>query len=97
MNACEVPLELAIGQRVRAEDGQAIGRLEEVRVDEDWRVTEYLIGAAGLLERWSITTLSLFGIARKARGYRARWDQIDLRDVRHPRLTCRREDLARLE
>jgi hypothetical protein len=96
MSAQEIQLELAVGRRVRTPDGQVVGRLEEVRADDDWRITEYLIGTMGLLERLSISTLSVFGIARKARGYRARWDQLDLRDPRHPRLTCRREDLDRL-
>jgi hypothetical protein len=95
MSAHEIQLELAIGRRVRTTGGQVVGRLEEVRA-VDWRVTEYLIGSTGLLERWSVATLSLFGRAPRARGYCARWDQLDLRDPLHPRLTCPREDLARV-
>ena len=97
MSGREIPLELAIGRRVRTLDGHVIGRLEEVWADDGWYVTEYLIGAAGLLERWSVVTLSLFGIARKARGYSAGWNQLDLDDPRRPRLTCPSGDLARLE
>jgi hypothetical protein len=97
MSAREIHIELAIGRRVWAPDDRAIGRLEEVRSDDQWRITEYLIGTTGLLERLSVTTLSLFGIGRKRRGYRARWDQVDLRDVRRPRLTCRTEELQPLE
>jgi len=97
MSAREVHLELAIGQRVWTEGDKAIGRLEEVRADDQWRITEYLIGTTGLLERLSVSTLSLFGIAHKPRGYSARWDQVDLSDVRRPRLTCRKEDLQTLE
>jgi len=96
MSAQEIQLELAIGRRVRTPGGQVVGRLEEVRADDDWRITEYLIGTIGLLERLSVSTLSVFGIARKARGYRVRWDQLDLRDPRRPRLTCPREDLEQL-
>jgi hypothetical protein len=93
----EISLELAIGQRVRTADGQVIGRLEEVRADDDWRITEYLIGPAGLLERLSVTASSAVGLAWRARGYRARWDQLDLTHPMHPRVTCDPSQLARIE
>ena len=81
MNAREVRLELAVGRRVRAKNGRPVGRLEEVVADEHWRVREYHIGPGAV----------------RRRGYRARWDQLDLSDPRQPRLTCALEEIARLE
>ena len=75
-----------------------IGRLEEVRVEAKGRrytVTEYLIGPAGLLERLGLGVRYLLG--RKGSGYRARWDQLDISDPEHPRLTCSLGELTRTE
>jgi len=97
MSAREVRLELAVGRRVRARNGRPIGRLEEVRADDRWTVTEFLIGPGAFLERVGMHARSLLGFAIHPRGYRARWDQVDLSDPRQPRLTCSLEELERLE
>jgi hypothetical protein len=96
MSAREIHLELALGRRVLAKNGRPVGRLEEIRVDDDWAIIEYLIGSAALLERLSVSALSLFGVSRPGEGYRARWNQVDLTDPRRPRLTCPVDELARL-
>jgi hypothetical protein len=78
---------------VRAANGRSIGRLEEVRADRRGAgatVTDYVIGPAGLAERLSAPFLPFLGWRR---GFRARWDQIDVSDPRHPRLLCPVEEL----
>ncbi|HET9794112.1 MAG TPA: hypothetical protein VFS34_06585, partial [Thermoanaerobaculia bacterium] len=59
----EIRLELALGRRVRAKNGRAIGRLEEIRAEKrgaDWIAREIRIGPAALLERLAAGT-RLFG------------------------------------
>ena len=96
MKASEVRLELAVGRRVRAMNGRVIGRLEEIRVSDSWTIDEYLIGPLALAERLSITAISIRGGSMR-RGYRARWNQLDISDPVTPRLTCSIEELARLD
>lgn len=83
-------VDAVLGRTVWAPDGQRVGRLEEcraVREGDQWFVDEWLIGAAGLLERLGLSALLVAGIDR-AGGYVARWDQLDLRDPAHVRLSC---------
>lgn len=92
-SAKEARVERLIGRRVLDLRGRSIGRLEEIRAEPDhdgYRVSEYLIGSYGLIERLAMTRLW-----RRARGYRARWDQIDLSDPDCPRLTCPTGELVR--
>jgi hypothetical protein len=70
-----------------------IGRLEEVRAEQrgaDYEVREYLLGPGALLERLSLAG-RVFGRARRT--LVARWDQLDVSDPQHPRLTCAVDDL----
>ena len=64
-------------------------------------VTEFHIGSAALLERLSVLAIRLspHGASRRSwrRGYRVRWDQLDLSDPRHPRLLCPVGELAVLD
>ena len=46
------------------------------------------------MERLNPGLKALFGV--RAGGKVARWDQIDISDPAHPRLTCRIEELQRL-
>ena len=92
-------VELLIGQPVLARNGVSIGRLEEIRAtisDRSLVVSEYHVGTFAMLERLSASVvgralLSAFQIRRK--GYAIRWDQLDLRDPRRPRLTCQLSEL----
>jgi hypothetical protein len=104
MKQQEIHLELLIGKRVFALNGQSVGRLEEVRAELNARghcfVTEFLVGSYAFLERLSAwrmgrEILRLLHVRRKA-GYRVRWEQLDLSDPRRPRLRCDVEDLVRL-
>src|SRR3954469_23177985 len=92
----EVRLERLLGRQVLAANNHALGRLEEVRVErvgDRYVVTEYVIGALGLLERLGIGVKLLFG--GRGSGYAARWDQLDISDFEHPRLTCPIDQLRR--
>jgi len=89
-----VHLEDLLGRKVVAQDGQAVGRVEEEQAQRhggDHEATEFLIGGGALLERWSIVR-RLF--RSHDRTIVARWDQIDISRPRKPRLTCAVEDLA---
>jgi hypothetical protein len=93
----ELRVERMLGRQVLARNNQPMGRLEEFRAEKqgrDWVVVEYVIGAAGLLERLGVGVKMLLG--RAGGGYVARWDQLDVTDPERPRLTCGVEELRRL-
>jgi hypothetical protein len=93
----ELRLDRLLGRRVRARNNRSVGRLEEVRAEQGaagWVITAYVIGAAGLLERLGVGVKLLFG--RRSGGHIAAWDQLDISDPDHPRLTCRVEELEPL-
>ena len=93
----EVRLDRLLGRSVHAKDGRRIGRLEEFRACKEgsgWAVTEFVIGAAGLLERLDLGARLVLGL--KTRGYLARWDQLHLEEEGHVRLTCAVEELHQL-
>jgi hypothetical protein len=94
----EIRLELLIGRRVFTGGGQVVGRLQECRAEREdahWAVTEFDIGPSALFERLAVHHLGL-GWKGNVRGYRARWDQLDLSDPDRPRLTCGVEELKAL-
>lgn len=99
--AQEVHLELLLGKRVLDQTGKPIGRIEEVRAEQqgdEWVIQEYLVGTAALLERLSAWTiglgiLHLLGARNIHSGYRIPWNQLDLTDPEHPRLHCRLQEL----
>jgi hypothetical protein len=89
----EVRVEDLLGRRVRAGNGRIVGRLEEVRAEQrgdEYEVTEYLLGPGALLERLSLVNRLL---RRTPRTLVARWDQLDITNPSHPRLTCAVTDL----
>ena len=97
-------VENLIGRRVLSLDGATVGRLEEIRasrVGGEVVVTEFHVGSAALLERLSVLAIRLspHGASRRSwrRGYRVRWDQLDLSNPRQPRLRCPVEELAVLD
>jgi hypothetical protein len=92
-----VRLDRLLGREVHTLNHRRLGRLEEFRAEQrgaDWVVTEYVIGAAGLAERLGLGARLILGISR-ARGYVARWDQLDLSNPDRLRISCRVEDLRR--
>ena len=99
-----VHVEHLLGRPVVSPDGTTIGRLEEMRatrVGGDVVVTEFHVGSSALLERLSVLAIRLspHGASRRSwrRGYRVRWDQLDLSNPRRPRLRCPVEELAVLD
>jgi hypothetical protein len=97
-NPREVRLEHLLGRVISSKDGRrTVGRVEEFRAtlhDGQCEVTDYVIGVAGLAERFGLGVRLLFG--RRGGGYLARWDQIDIKDPDKPRLQCLVEELRKL-
>jgi hypothetical protein len=98
MSAREARLELLLGRRVLAQNGRSVGRLEEIRAQRSgagYVVTEYHVGPEALLERLAVGFQSFFRKPPR-KGYAIGWDQMDLSDPEHPRLTCPADQLRRL-
>jgi hypothetical protein len=96
--AREVRLDRLVGRTVVAGNNQPVGPLEECRVEKRGRdlvITEYVIGVSGLIERLGVAATLLAGWQRRG-GYIARWDQLDISEPDHPRLTCSVDKLRRL-
>jgi hypothetical protein len=86
-----------LGREVHTADGRRLGRLEEFRAERRghaWFISEYVVGAAGLVERLGLGVRLLVG-ADRPRGYVVGWDQLDLSDPDRPRLACAVQDLRR--
>jgi hypothetical protein len=97
--ANELRLELLLGRRVRDPEGRVVGRLEEFRATRDgdaWEVTAFDVGPSALLERLAVRHFGSLVPGTRPAGYRARWDQIDLSDPDHPRLTVPVDELQAL-
>lgn len=94
---CEIHLDRLLGRVVLTRNNQSVGRLEDCRVEKrghEWTIVEYVIGAAGLLERLGVGLKLVIGLWPG--GYVARWDQLDISDPERPRLTCGVEELRQL-
>jgi hypothetical protein len=86
----ELPLHRLLGRPVLDADGRSIGRIEEIHAEPrngELVVTEWVLGAGGLLER-----LGLVAMARVLLGWppvRAPevldWAELDLADPERPR------------
>jgi hypothetical protein len=97
MTGEDIHLDRLLGRVVHARNNQPVGRIHEFRTEQqgsEWTVSEYVIGAAGLLERLGIGLRLILGV--RPRGHVARWDQLDISDPEHPRLTCDVERLRQL-
>jgi len=84
-----------IGRHVCDAGGKRIGRVADIVAHRDGNelvFTEYLIGPHGWLERFAIHGLGL-RFPSVAWRYHVKWDQMDLSDPIHPRLTCDAGDL----
>ena len=91
-----VALETLIGRTVWTLDDRRLGRLEDGRiafVGDDWVIGEWIIGPAGLLERFGVSARLLIGVHPGA-GYVARWNQLNVDDPQRPRLTCPVSELS---
>ncbi len=105
MDTRKLHLELLLGRQVLDSTGSTIGRIEEVRAEQqgdEWVIQEYLVGTAAVLERLSAWTiglklLRLLGASKLYGGYRVPWNKLDLTDPDHPRLKCTLDQLKELE
>ena len=91
----EMNLEQLLGRQVHALNGRPVGHIEELRAEKrgsGYVVTDFVLGPAGLLERMSISFKRTY-LGRPHHGQVARWDQVDLTDPEHPRLTCSVDEL----
>lgn len=104
MTRQQVHVELLLGEKVFALNGQTIGRLEDIRTETNrghFFVSEFMVGSYAVLERlaaWRIgrALLHVLGAKRKE-GYRIRWDQMDLSNPEHLRLLCEVDELLPLK
>jgi hypothetical protein len=94
----ELYLDELLGRMVVAGNNRPVGRIEEFHAEQRgdyFMIVEFVIGAAGLMNRLNVGLNALVG--RGSGGKVARWDQIDISDPDHPRLTCPVEDLRDLD
>jgi hypothetical protein len=97
-----IELQRYIGKPVRDVDGKALGRLHEVRARREGKelvVEEFVVGGAGLFERFSVAQLTfevgfIFGIGR-VQGYVVPWDCMQFPEDGQPRCTRRASELKR--
>ena len=97
-------LQDLLGRKVHDTNGRCAGRIEEVIARKhggDYLVEEFHFGRQALLERLSVTGLSMtflsfIGARRHPASHLATWEQLDLSDPSHPRLRCRTDDLKEL-
>jgi hypothetical protein len=98
-----VHLERFVGKPVHDAAGKKLGHLHEARArreGDDLVIVDYLVGTAGLLERFSLVrigyeTARLFGLMRSG-GYVIPWERMDFRDPGGARCTCAAEELQPL-
>lgn len=105
MSAHELWLSDLIGRKVRDASGRSVGRIEELVAEielheqgNDYVVTEFHVGTFGALEGLAGNVFAQHMAHKLGRlvGYRrcrVRWDQIDISDPAHPRITVPREEL----
>lgn len=79
-------LDELVGSVVRDADGNAIGRIFDVRAEErdgSLEVVEYLVGTAALWQRAGLSLLAVLGVHR-IEPRRIAWDRLDVSDPRRP-------------
>ncbi|MGZ2488076.1 sporulation protein YlmC with PRC-barrel domain [Rhizobium pisi] len=99
----EINIELLVGRAVLSREGKTIGHIEEVRAEQegpDLVITEFHVGLYAAMERMSASpigaeVLGLFRLRRRHRGYRIRWNQIEL-GKSELKLLCDEKELAPL-
>jgi sporulation protein YlmC with PRC-barrel domain len=101
MKQRRIHAEHLLGRTVRDVDGRRSGRIEEVEIEnssDGCLVTGYVLGAQGLLKRFSfrgIGSLFIPALVDKAqkRAKAVPWEKMDLTNPKRPRLRCRKDEL----
>jgi len=87
-----------LGRQVWTANNKRLGRLHELCAEPQGGevvIVEFMVGAAGLLQRLQLGVRLLAGLKRSG-GYAVRWDQLDLSTPERPRLRCPIAALRRL-
>ncbi len=100
----ELHLYELLGRKVHDANGAYAGCLEDIEVergDESCLVTNYLVHHRGLVSRltaWAISNSvrRSIPVSEKSLPYRVSWDQMDLTDPEHPRITVAQSELRRV-
>nr|WP_246645644.1 hypothetical protein [Rhizobium redzepovicii] len=95
---------MLVGRAVSSRTGKTIGHIEEVRAERDGPdlvITEFHVGSYAALERMSASPigaelLDLFRLRREPRGFRIRWNQIELGKA-ELKLLCDESELTALD
>jgi len=90
MSSRRIHLEKLVGKVVVDSTGQKVGRLEEIIVNGEGLVEEYVLGREGLWERLGIVGLSLIFLGKKRKGKRVPWEKMELGRMR---LSCSLQEL----
>jgi hypothetical protein len=93
----EVRIDRLIGRMVTTANHRRLGRVAEIRVEprgSEYVVAAYVLGRVGFAERLGTGVRLLVGHASSP-AYVARWDQLDISDLEHPRLLCPVKDLMK--
>src|SRR5512132_592340 len=83
-----VRLDLAIGRLVHDEHGKRVGRIHDIRAEEEkgaLLVVEYHLGGAAMLEKWGMVARRLLGFSWKDNLIKVPWDRLDISDPERPR------------
>jgi sporulation protein YlmC with PRC-barrel domain len=100
-----INLEHLAGRRVLSLRGKSVGRIEEIRAEQDGAdmvVTEFHVGIFAALERLSASAigtavLDLFRLRRRDGLYRIPWDKLDISNPSRPQLLCTNEELSQMK
>lgn len=99
----ELNLYEILGRKVCDANGEYAGCLEEIEVergDEACAVKSYLVEHRGLMSRitaWALadSLQKAIPVKEESLPYRVPWDQMDLADPEHPRITVAKSELKR--
>ena len=86
----ELPLHQLLGRKVLDADGRSIGRIEEIHAESrngELVVTEWVLGARGVLERLGVVAMArvLLGWPPVGAPEVLGWAELDLADPERPR------------
>jgi hypothetical protein len=90
-------LDRLVGRVVYTGNGRRLGRLHDFRAEQrgaDWIIIEYVIGTVGLFERLGLAVRLILGMRGRG-GYIASWNQLDLTNPEHLKITCAVSELQK--